>query len=108
MLLKIITERTDIGFMSLFPDQVRGILCDKYGNSWGRSFLSDFGENNIKRLLLSTEKYIDSFKDFEEIDLSLLPEPIKREHARTREDVKAVAVAVKRRKEYETRRMDQV
>ncbi|UCB56969.1 MAG: radical SAM protein [Candidatus Omnitrophota bacterium] len=108
ILVKIIKERPDIGFMSLFPDQARGILGNKYGNGWGREFLSDFGQDNIRQLLLSTESYIDSFANQEEIELSLLPEPIKREHMRTSEDIKAVAEAISARKKYEERRMKQV
>ena len=93
---------------SLFPDQVRGLLCELYGNNWGKKFLSDFGEDNIRAMLLATEQYIDRFAEAEEIDLSGLPEPIKREHARVSEDIEAIAAAIRRRKEYEHRRMDQV
>lgn len=108
MLVNIIKKRPDIGFMSLFPDQVRGILCDKYGNDWGRKYLADFGQGNITRMLMAAEDYIDKFNNYEEIDLSILPEPIKREHARTREDIKGIAGAIKRRKQYEKRRMKQL
>lgn len=108
LLVKIISKRTDIGFMSLFPDQVRGMLCDLYGNTWGKKFLSQFGEENIQAMLLTTEQYADRFANAEEIDLAGLPEPIKREHDRVSEDLKAIADAIRRRKMYETRRIDQV
>jgi hypothetical protein len=108
LLVKIISKRTDIGFMSLFPDQVRGILCDRYGNGWGRMFLSQFGAENIQAMLLTAEQYADRFVNAEEIDLAGLPEPIKREHARVSEDLEAIANAIRRRKLYEKRRMDQV
>jgi radical SAM superfamily enzyme YgiQ (UPF0313 family) len=108
MLINIIRERPDIGFMSLFPDQVRGILCNRYGNTWGREYLTEFGEDNIKRMLLATEEYIDGFGKSEGVDLSILPEPIKREHTRTREDIKSIAGAIKRRKQYEMRRIKQL
>jgi hypothetical protein len=108
LLVKIISKRTDIGFMSLFPDQVRGTLCDLYGNGWGRKFLAQFGEENIRKMLLTAEKYAESIANAEEIDLAGLPEPIKREHDRVSEDLKAIADAVRRRKMYETRRIDQV
>ena len=108
ILMKIIKIRPDIGFMSLFPDQVRGILTDRHGNTWGRKFLSQFGEENIRSLLLATEKYIEAFENAEEIDLAGLPEPIKREHHRTVEDIQAIAQALGRRKRYENRRIDSI
>ena len=108
MLVKIIKERPDIGFMSLFPDQVRGILTERHGNTWGRKCLTEFGKENIQSLLLSTEHYIDAFENAEEFDLAGLPEPIKREHQRIREDIKAIALAIGRRKKYETKRVDSI
>lgn len=108
ILYKIIKERPDIGFMSLMPDQARGILCDKFGNRWGEKFLSEFGEDNIRQLLLSTENYIDKFSNCEEIDLSVLPEPLKREHSRTMEDISVIAKAISSRRKYEGKRIEQV
>ncbi|MBF0465640.1 MAG: radical SAM protein [Nitrospirae bacterium] len=108
LLVKIIRERPDIGFVSLFPDQVRGILCNRHGNDWGRTFLSRFGEDNIRELLLATERYVSAFEECQEIDLSILPEPLKREHLRTKEDIKSISDAINRRKEYQSRRVNQL
>ena len=109
MLCEIIKRRPDIGFMSLFPDQVRGILCNKYGNEWGRNFLAAFGGENIKKLLLTTEKYVAEYENSDEMDFtSFLPEPLLREHARTKEDIKSIARSIAIRREYENRRIDQV
>lgn len=107
-LTQVVDKRPDIGFMTLFPDQVRGILSDQHGNTWGKKFLSEFGEENIKALLLATQKYIHAFENDEEIDLSGLPEPIKREHHRTLEDIEAIARAANRRKKYDHRRVDSI
>jgi radical SAM superfamily enzyme YgiQ (UPF0313 family) len=107
-MVKVTKKRPDIGLVSLFPDQVRVIYTEKHGNGWGRKFLSKFGEDKIKALLLATEKYIDAFENESEIELSGLPDPLKREHIRTKEDIDAIAQAIKRRKRYETKRSDSI
>ena len=104
----IVKERPDIGFMTLFPDQIRSMYCERYTNKWGQIFLERYGEDNIKKVLVDVEKYITTYKDKEEIDPGLLPEPLRREHFRTKEDMRLIASAVKARKEYEKRRADQV
>ncbi len=108
MMLDIVRERPDIGFVTLFPDQIRSMFCDKYGADWGRKFVERYGEENIREMMLNTEKYMQNFKDKTEIDIAALPEPLKREHFRTKEDMALLAHAVLRRKEYEERRVEQV
>ena len=107
-MVQVTKERPDIGFVSLLPDQVRAILTDWHGNGWGKKFLSEFGEERIKSLLLATEEYIGAFSEGEEIELSGLPDPLKREHLRTKEDIEAIAQAIERRKHYENRRRDSI
>ncbi len=108
MMRDIIKKRPDIGFMTLFPDQVRSMYCEKYTNRWGQTFLERYGEDNIKKVLLDTEKYITTYKNQQEIEVALLPEPLRREHFRTKEDISLIASTVKTRKEYEKRRIEQV
>ncbi|HNX90779.1 MAG TPA: radical SAM protein [Candidatus Omnitrophota bacterium] len=108
MLFKIISKRPDIGFMSLFPDQIRMTYCDIFGNGWGREFVKKYGEDNIRSFLTGTEDFIKAFKDGDELDVSKLPEPILREYHREIEDLEAIRQAIERRKAYENRRMDQV
>jgi tRNA A37 methylthiotransferase MiaB len=108
MMANIIRERPDIGFVTLFPDQIRGMFCDKYGNDWGRTFVQKYGKENIQEMLLNTENYISAYNSKQEIDPSALPEPLRREHFRTKEDMKLLASAVLRRKDYERRRIEQV
>lgn len=108
MMHAIVKERPDIGFMTLFPDQIRSMYCDRYTNKWGRIFLERYGEDNIKKVLLDTEKYIKAYKDKEEIDISLLPEPLRREHVRTKEDLRLIVSCVMSRRKYEKRRIEQV
>ena len=107
-MVEIMKARPDIGLMSLCPDQIRSAMTDIHGNQWGSKFSREFGEDNIRSLLLTTERYIDAFKDGDEMELAGLPDPIKREHHRTMEDIKAIAKAIKRRKNYENRRMDSI
>lgn len=108
IMLDVVRERPDIGFMTLFPDQVRSMYCEKFTNKWGQIFVDRYGEENIKAMLMNTEKYIQDYKDKRDIDPSLLPEPLKREHFRTKEDMKLIAEAIVTRKKYEQRRADQV
>lgn len=108
MMRKIVENRPDIGFMTLFPDQVRSILCDKYSNRWGGIFVEKYGQDNIREMLANTDKYVNEYKNNHEIDPSALPEPLRREHFRTKEDLKLIASAIVARKNYEKRRTEQV
>ena len=108
IMLAVIKERPDIGFMTLFPDQIRAMYCEKYTNKWGQIFLEKYGEGNIKEMLLNTEKYVKDYQNKREIDPNLLPEPLRREHFRTKEDLKLIASAVITRRSYENRRARQV
>jgi len=108
VLTEIIKRRPDIGFVTLFPDQIRALFCDKFGNEWGREFVERYGEENIRELLLNVKKYITEYKDKKEMDIACLPEPLKREHFRTKEDMSLLAQAILRRQEYEDRRIAQV
>lgn len=108
IMLEVVKKRPDIGFMTLFPDQVRSIYCEKFTNAWASKFLKRYGEENIKQMLDNTEKYIESYKNKRDIDPSLLPEPLRREHFRTKEDMMLIASALVARKGYEKRRADQV
>ncbi len=108
MMSAIIRSRPDIGFVTLFPDQVRGMLCDWFGNDWGRTFVERYGEENIRDMLTNTERYAENFKDRRDIDPAALPEPLRREHYRTKEDMKLLAQAFMQRKTYEKRRIEQV
>jgi radical SAM superfamily enzyme YgiQ (UPF0313 family) len=107
-MVKITRARPDIALVSLFPDQVRAQLTDKHGNEWGRLFLNSFGEERIVELLNATEQYAQAFANNDEIELAGLPDPLKREHLRTQEDIAAIAHAIKRRKQYETKRADSI
>jgi len=107
-MLDVVKERPDIGFMSLIPDQVRSFYCDKYSNKWGQIFVDKFGKQNIKDMLFKTQKYIDAYEKKQEIAPYLLPEPLRREHFRTKEDIKLITSAIIARKQYEKRRIDQV
>ncbi|MFH0771190.1 MAG: radical SAM protein [Candidatus Omnitrophota bacterium] len=108
IMLEVARNRPDIGFMTLFPDQIRSMYCERFSNKWGRIFLEKYGEDNIKSMLANTEKYVNDYKNKRDIDSSLLPEPLKREHFRTKEDMKMIAEAIITRKNYEKRRADQV
>jgi hypothetical protein len=108
MMIDIIRGRPDIGFMTLFPDQVRSLLCDHFGNEWGRIFVKKYGEENVKAMLLSTENYAKSYSTNTIIDPTQLPEPLRREHYRTKEDLAMIARAVTLRRDYEDRRFNQV
>jgi hypothetical protein len=108
IMLAVVKERPDIGFMTLFPDQIRSLYCDKYTNKWGQIFVEKYGEQNIKEMLLNTEKYVKAYQERREIDPNLLPEPLKREHFRTKEDMELIASAIISRKSYEDRRIRQV
>lgn len=108
IMLDVVRKRPDIGFMTLFPDQIRSIYCEKFSNSWGQMFLEKYGEENIKAMLANTEKYINDYKNKRDIDPSLLPEPLRREHFRTKEDMKIIVSAFAARKSYEERRAEQV
>jgi len=108
LMIDIVRERPDIGFVTLFPDQVRAMLTDKHGPHWGRLFVKRYGEGNVQEMLINTEKYVAAYEDKEEIDIQSLPEPLKREHFRTKEDMALLAQAVLRRRAYEKRRIEQV
>jgi radical SAM superfamily enzyme YgiQ (UPF0313 family) len=109
-MLDVSKMRPDVALVSLFPDQVRGILTEKHDNKWGSTFLNDFGEENIRKMLQATEEYIDAFESTgsDEIELSYLPDPIKREHFRTKNDIDAISRAIARRKSYEAERSDSI
>lgn len=109
-MVDVTRARPDIALVSLFPDQVRGILTERHDNRWGKTFLKDYGEENITQLLNATEEYIDAFEenDSSEIELSYLPDPLKREHFRTKQDIEAIQEAIKRRKKYESKRSDSI
>lgn len=108
VLHRIIDARPDIGFMSLFPDQVRGKLCHLNGNTWGRDFLERFGRENIRKMLTATEDYMRGYGDSENIVASLLPEPLRREHHRTKEDIAAISRAISSRRRYQDVRIKQL
>ena len=108
VLTEIVRRRPDIGFVTLFPDQVRGILCERYGNDWGRQFVDKYGKENVREMLLNVEQYVENFSHSRTIDTQSLPEPLKREHLRIQEDLASLARAALRRKDYENRRIEQV
>jgi len=108
MMLDVVKNRPDIGFMTLFPDQIRSMYCDRYSNRWGQIFLEKYGKSNIEEMLSNTEKYVRDYQNKKEIDPGLLPEPLRREHFRTKEDMEMIASAVMARKNYENRRVRQV
>ncbi len=108
MMLSVVKSRLDIGFMTLFPDQIRSMYCDRYSNRWGQIFLEKYGKSNIEEMLSNTEKYVKDYQDKKEIDPDLLPEPLRREHFRTKEDMEMIASAIVARKNYEDRRVRQV
>lgn len=108
MMSEVVRLRPDIGFMTLFPDQIRSLYCDRFGNDWGRQFLDRFGEDNIKEMLFNTNRYMKDYEAGKEIDVDMLPEPLRREHFRTKEDLALIARAVMARKKYEGRRTKQV
>ena len=108
MMLSVVRNRPDIGFMTLFPDQIRSMYCDRYSNRWGHIFLEKYGKENIEEMLSNTEKYVKDYQNKKEIDTDLLPEPLRREHFRTKEDMELIASAVMARKNYENRRVRQV
>ena len=108
VLTEIVRRRPDIGFVTLFPDQVRGILCERYGNDWGRQFVNKYGKQNVREMLQNVEQYVENFAHNRTVDFHSLPEPLKREHLRIQEDLALLARAALRRKEYENRRIEQV
>lgn len=108
MMIEIVRQRPDIGFVTLFPDQIRAMLCDRYGNDWGRIFVARYGSENVRAMLLDTERYARDYLGKREIDPAALPEPLKREHLRTKEDMAVLAQAILSRKLYERRRIEQV
>ncbi|OVE81654.1 hypothetical protein BVY03_03375 [bacterium K02(2017)] len=108
MMIEIIKGRPDIGFMTLFPDQIRSIFCDQFTNEWGRIFVEKYGKEGVSEMLLSSEAYADNYENKKEINADKLPEPLKREHERTKEDLELIAKAMEMRKLYEKRRFTQV
>ena len=84
------------------------MYCEKYTNQWGQIFVEKYGEENIKEMMVNTEKYIIDYQENREIDPSLLPEPLRREHFRTKEDLQMIASAVMSRKSYEAKRIRQI
>lgn len=108
MMVDIVRARPDIGFVTLFPDQIRSLLCDRYGNEWGRIFVERFGQEAVLAMLSDTEMYAKNYGSHDEIDPLALPEPLRREHYRTKEDLAMIARAVGFRRQYEDRRFNQV
>jgi radical SAM superfamily enzyme YgiQ (UPF0313 family) len=108
MMLDIVRERPDIGFMTLFPDQIRSIYCDRFTNEWGRIFVERYGKENIREMLVKTERYVDDYGKKRDINPDLLPEPLRREHFRTKEDLSLIASAIISRRDYEERRIQQL
>jgi hypothetical protein len=108
MMIEIVKRRPDIGFITLFPDQIRAMFCDKYGNDWGKTFVARYGEENIRDMLINTEAYVANYENKVDIDIEKLPEPLKREHLRTKEDLALLGRAVLRRRDYERQRIEQV
>lgn len=108
MMIKIIKNRPDIGFMTLFPDQVRAVFCEQFGNDWGMKFVAKYGEDNVREMLENTQRYSQAYASGAQVDIEKLPEPLQREHLRTKEDLAMIANAVNLRKDYEKLRHDQV
>jgi hypothetical protein len=108
MMIDIIKERPDIGFITLFPDQIRSLFCEEFGNEWGRVFVERYGRDGIREMLLNSEKYLKDYENNAIIAPEKLPEPLQREHYRTKEDLALIARAMQTRRAYETRRFDQV
>jgi hypothetical protein len=108
LMLKVVRDRPDIGFMTLFPDQVRSMFCEEFTNQWGRKLVDRYGQDNIREMLLNTENYIQAYNRKQDINPDLLPEPLRREHFRTKEDMRLIAASIMTRKDYEHRRFDQV
>ena len=108
MMIQIIKGRPDIGFMTLFPDQIRALFCEEFGNNWAKEFVVRYGEKGVKEMLLNAEKYADNFGEFDQISPNKLPEPIRREHFRTKEDLGLIAKAMNMRRLYEVNRFEQV
>lgn len=108
MMIKIIKNRPDIGFMTLFPDQVRAVFCEKFGKDWGKKFVEKYGEQNVREMLENTQAYSAAYASGAQVDIEKLPEPLQREHLRTKEDLAMIANTVNLRKDYEKNRHDQV
>ncbi|MBF0369123.1 MAG: radical SAM protein [Magnetococcales bacterium] len=108
MMADIVKARPDIGLVTLFPDQVRGMLCDWFGNDWGSTFVQRYGTENVQEMFQNTERYAKAYREGQEIDPAALPEPLRREHFRTREDLELLTRAVLQRKKYERVRLEQV
>ena len=49
-----------------------------------------------------------AFAEKKEIDAEMLPEALRREHFRTKEDIRMISEAVLMRRSYESRRFNQV
>jgi radical SAM superfamily enzyme YgiQ (UPF0313 family) len=108
MMIDIIRGRPDIGFMTLFPDQIRAVFCEEFGNNWGRIFVERYGREGVTDMLLNAEKYAKDYANGNQISVDKLPEPIRREHYRTKEDLELIARAMNMRKSYEANRFEQV
>ena len=108
MMVEIIKGRPDIGFMTLFPDQIRSFYCDQFGNNWAKQFVKRYGKSRVTEMMLNVEKYSQSYESSQDLSPERLPEPIRREHFRTKEDLTLIANAMKMRKNYEQRRFEQV
>lgn len=108
LMIEIIKGRPDIGFMTLFPDQIRALFCEEFGNDWGRVFVERYGKEGVSEMLLNTEEYAKAYEDNKEISPEKLPEPLRREHFRSKEDLTLIARAMNMRKDYEQRRFNQV
>lgn len=108
MMLEIVRKRPDIGFVTLFPDQIRAMFCDRFGNDWGRTLVQKYGENKIKDMMSDTQKYMNMYESTKDLDATAIPEPLRREHYRTKEDLRMISEAIGSRRLYESRRFDQV
>ncbi len=108
LMMAVVSERPDIGFVSVFPDQVRSMLCDRFGNRWGSTLGKKYGEEIVRELILNTAHYMKAFAEKKEIDAEMLPEALRREHFRTKEDIRMISEAVLMRRSYESRRFNQV
>lgn len=108
MMLEIIRKRPDIGLMTLFPDQTRMIFCELFGNDWAMQLSENVGRKIIAEMLENAGRYVAGYTSGASLPEGMMPEPFVREHLRTKEDLKMIAGAVRLRKEYEARRIEQI
>ncbi len=108
IMLDIIRQRPDIGFMTLFPDQVRMMFCEMFGNTWARDFSRTIGRETVRDMLVSTENFVEEGALCKDNISRMIPEPFLREQERVNEDLIIIARAIRDRKQYERRRIEQV